>query len=195
VAPLRAVFQWLVRAYSVRQNVVLGRRVHVGLGSTLWAPHRLVVADDVYIGKRCTIECDGVIGAGSMIANDVGLIGRYDHDIHRIGQRVALAPWIGDSEYGGRGEGLEVVVGEDAWIGFAAMVLSDVTIGRGAIVGAGAVVTRDVAPYAIVAGNPARQVGSRFTPEQVAEHERLIAGSGAGHGAGVARTSRASGIT
>ena len=47
-------------------------------------------------------------------------------------------------------------IGNDCWVGMGAKVLSGVTIGDGAIVGAGAVVTRDVPPYAVVAGNPAR---------------------------------------
>jgi acetyltransferase-like isoleucine patch superfamily enzyme len=62
----------------------------------------------------------------------------------------------------------DVVIGSDVWIGSGATILSGVTIGDGAVVAAKTVVTRDVAPYAIVAGNPAREVGRRFEPETVA---------------------------
>ena len=55
-----------------------------------------------------------------------------------------------------------VRIGHDVWIGRSAIVLAGVEIGHGAVVGAGAVVTRDVAPYAIVAGNPARLIRFRF---------------------------------
>ena len=65
----------------------------------------------------------------------------------------------------------DVVIGSDVWIGVQAMVLSGVTIGHGAVVGARAVVTRDVPPYAIVAGNPARIVRYRFAPGQI---DRLL---------------------
>ncbi|MCC8471807.1 CatB-related O-acetyltransferase [Xanthomonas phaseoli] len=58
-------------------------------------------------------------------------------------------------------------IGNDVWIGYGATILSGVTVGDGAIVGARAVVTRDVAPYSVVTGNPARQVKMRFTPAQV----------------------------
>jgi maltose O-acetyltransferase len=57
--------------------------------------------------------------------------------------------------------GGDVVIGDHAWIGFRAVVLPGVTIGEGAVVGAGAVVTKDVAPYTIVAGNPAKFIGDR----------------------------------
>jgi acetyltransferase-like isoleucine patch superfamily enzyme len=54
-----------------------------------------------------------------------------------------------------------VVIGARAWIAFRAIILPGVTIGEGAVIAAGAVVARDVAPYSIVAGSPARQVGER----------------------------------
>lgn len=54
-----------------------------------------------------------------------------------------------------------VTIGDRVWIGYRALVLPGVTIGEGAVVAAGAVVTRDVAPFAIVAGNPAREIGQR----------------------------------
>ncbi|MFD3191770.1 CatB-related O-acetyltransferase [Sedimentitalea sp. HM32M-2] len=62
----------------------------------------------------------------------------------------------------------DTVIGNDVWIGYGALILPGVTIGDGAIVGAGAVVAADVAPYGVVAGNPARRVRDRFAPEVVA---------------------------
>ncbi len=58
-------------------------------------------------------------------------------------------------------------VGNDVWIGDSAVILSGVTIGDGAVIGAYSVVARDVAPYSIVVGNPARVVRSRFSPDDV----------------------------
>ncbi len=60
-----------------------------------------------------------------------------------------------------------VVIGNDVWLGHQALVLSGVTIGDGAIIGAGSVVRHNVPPYSIVAGNPARVAGFRFPPEQI----------------------------
>jgi acetyltransferase-like isoleucine patch superfamily enzyme len=162
------------RHYSIRSNVQFGVDLHVGIGSSVSAPHALKIGDHVHIGKYCTIEVDGAIGDNTMVANSAGLIGRYDHDHRAIGRAIRQAPWIGDDDYSGAGAGLTIEIGEDVWIGFGAIVLSGTTIGRGAIVAAGSVVTGDVTAYAIVAGQPARQVGVRFNEDEIAEHERLL---------------------
>jgi chloramphenicol O-acetyltransferase type B len=56
-------------------------------------------------------------------------------------------------------------VGNDVWIGFGARVRAGISIGHGSVIGMGSVVTRDVAPYTIVGGNPARRIRDRFTPQ------------------------------
>src|SRR5262245_44233226 len=67
----------------------------------------------------------------------------------------------------------DVVIGNDVWIGQDAVLLSGVTVGDGAVIGAGSVVARDVEPYSVCAGNPARQVRLRFPPETIAELLRI----------------------
>jgi len=67
----------------------------------------------------------------------------------------------------------DVTIGNDVWIGSHAMILSGVTIGDGAVVGAGSLVCKDVAPYAIVAGNPARQLRLRFSEAAIQSLLRL----------------------
>jgi acetyltransferase-like isoleucine patch superfamily enzyme len=61
----------------------------------------------------------------------------------------------------------DIVVGNDVWIGYEALILSGVHIGDGAVIGARAVVAKDVPPYSIVVGNPARVIKYRFSPEVI----------------------------
>ena len=66
----------------------------------------------------------------------------------------------------------DTIIGNDVWIGFEALIMSGITIGDGAVIGARAVVTKDVPPYAIVAGNPAKVVKKRFSDDVI---EKLLA--------------------
>jgi virginiamycin A acetyltransferase len=61
----------------------------------------------------------------------------------------------------------DTVVGHDVWLGYNALVLPGVTIGHGAVVAAASVVASDVPPYAIVGGNPARVIRTRYEPDDV----------------------------
>ena len=65
----------------------------------------------------------------------------------------------------------DIVIGNDVWIGYEAVILSGVSIGDGAIIGARAVVTRDVPPYTIVGGTPAKEIRKRYDEETI---DRLI---------------------
>lgn len=62
-----------------------------------------------------------------------------------------------------------ITIGHDVWVGARAMILSGVTIGNGAIIGAGAVVTKDIAPFSVNVGVPARTTRLRFKPSQIVE--------------------------
>lgn len=169
-------WQRLKQRLFVSGPVVVGRRFHVGLLSYVSASRELTIEDDVYIGKFCSIQCNGRIGKGVLIANNVGIVGRRDHDMRAIGRSIRYAPWVGDTDSLSADPRNSIEIGPDVWIGFGATVLSGVTIGRGAVVAAGAVVIDDVASYDIVSGNPAKSVGRRFTKDQILEHEAALAG-------------------
>lgn len=69
-----------------------------------------------------------------------------------------------------------VVIEDDVWCGANVTILKGVTIGRGSVIAAGAVVTKSFPPYSIIGGVPAKLIKMRFTEEQIREHERLLYG-------------------
>lgn len=164
-----------VRVLRFRKCLSVGRDLHIGQRCFFYPADRIVVGDHVYIGKEVRIETNSTIGSYVLIANRVAFVGRHDHEFREVGVPVRFGRWIGSRRWPSPFRHEAVIVGDDVWIGFGAVVLSGVTIARGAIVAAGSMVTRDVAPYAIVAGNPAKVVGARFSdPGQIAEHEAAI---------------------
>lgn len=154
-----------------KRNIKFGKTSTFGRGTVLYAPNQMVIGENVYIGKYCSLETDIEIGNDVLLGNNVGLIGKYDHDFSCIGKSIKDSPWIGDSDYQFKGKGLKIVVENDVWIGYGSIIVSGVRIGCGAIVAAGSVVLKDVEPYTIVAGNPARVVSRRFDDNQIREHE------------------------
>lgn len=155
-----------------KKNIRLGKNSTFGRGTVFFAPNKMIIGKNVYIGKYCTLEADIEIGNDVLIGNNVGMIGKYDHDFSCIGKSIKDSPWIGDSDYQFKGKGLKIVIDNDVWIGYGAIIVSGVHVGHGAIVAAGSVVLKDIEPYSIVAGNPARVISQRFNDKQIREHER-----------------------
>ena len=68
----------------------------------------------------------------------------------------------------------DVIVEEDVWIGARVTLLSGAHIGRGAVVGANTLVNKEVPPYAVVVGSPAKIIAAKFTIDQILEHEQIL---------------------
>jgi acetyltransferase-like isoleucine patch superfamily enzyme len=175
LAGLRRFRTWAMLR-SKRKFLTHGPDVHVGGGTRLWAPHHLRIGRSVYIGKQVSIEANADIGAYCMLANRVAFVGRHDHDMHQRGVPIRFARWIGDDDVAPELREEEVRLEQDVWVGYGAILLTGIVIGRGAVVAAGAVVTKSVPPYAIVAGIPAKIVGSRFSKSEVSSHEPAVDG-------------------
>ena len=143
--------------------VVVGANTHVrGQLLTFWNGGEIRLGDWCYVGEATRIWSQASISIGDhvMIAH---LVDIHDTNSHPLDWQERRR----DSEaiLSGRGYHLPtqtvsapIVIEDDAWIGFKAVILKGVRVGRGAIVASGAVVTKDVDPWTIVAGNPARVV-------------------------------------
>ncbi len=148
-----------------------GRHIHCQLSTRFGVRRRynIVIGDYVGIGLNCLFQTDTEIGRKVLIASNVAFVNRHDHLTHLVGRTM----W--DS---GQGDRYNIVVEDDVWIGHGCIILGGTRIGRGAIVAAASVITKDVPRYAIVGGNPANLIRMRFTPEQIDEHEKLLVVSG-----------------
>lgn len=107
------------------------------------------------------------IGSYCSIAPEVAFILNNEHRIDSISSYPFKVKLLGEASSEATSKG-GIVVGDDVWIGARATILDGVTIGQGAVVAAGAVVTKDVPPYSIVGGVPARVIKSRFDSETAA---------------------------
>lgn len=153
-------------------NVEVGEGFRAGRGAIISAPHKLTFGDSVSVGPRSVIQVDGTIGDYAMIGMDVHVVGREDHAIDEVGTPMLFSTWAGDRK---PLPSDAVTIGVDVWIGASALVLSGVKIGDGAVIGAGAVVTKDVPSFSIVVGVPARVVGQRFeTDSEREQHLDLV---------------------
>ncbi len=169
-------FRLYIKRKTVWGDYEFGAAFHAGRGVVLWAPTELSFGKHVYIGRYSQIECDAVIGNYVIMANRVAFVGRYDHNYQEVGVPVRMAKQVRDADYDWKGKGLKTVVGDDVWIGYGAVILSGVTIGEGAIVAAGSVVTRDLEPYGIYGGTPARKIADRFECEgDTSVHRKKLA--------------------
>jgi acetyltransferase-like isoleucine patch superfamily enzyme len=136
------------------ENIRLGTNVYVGHYAILKGYYRntMTIGDETWIGQQCFFHSAGGLRIGNRVGIGPGvkiITSRHKEmgrDIPIISAPIELAP---------------VVIEDDADIGTGSVLLPGVTIGRGAIIAAGAVVTRDIPAYAIAAGVPAQVVKER----------------------------------
>lgn len=129
--------------------------------------HYPVNGDRLKIGKFCSIAC----GAKFLFTS-------ANHSMRSLSTYpfpIFFEEWGLDvkditSAWDNKGD---IVIGHDVWIGFEAVILSGVTIGDGAIIGTRAVVTKDIPPYTIVGGIPAKPIRKRFSDDVIAELLKL----------------------
>lgn len=144
------------KAYYFRHKyhlVHLDKTVYFGGKSSISSD--LQAGRYVYIGPRCVISSKVTIGAYTMLANNVYIMGG-DHVYNQVGTPIIFS---------GRDKIRPTYIGIDCWIGAHSIVMCGVTIGDGSIIAAGSVVTKNVNPYSIYGGVPAKKIKDRFTSE------------------------------
>ena len=127
--------------------LLMDQYVHVSGGHKRGQCGRIVIGRNTVINRQCCLDGRGGLRIGDNVSISPGVWLLTDAHDHRD-------PWF-------REQGAPVEIGDYVWLGSRAMVLPGVTIGEGAVVAAGAVVVKDVAPYTVVAGVPARPIGTR----------------------------------
>ena len=168
------------RMYYRRQLRYLGAGASVGAGFTASAPQNIHIGDEFGCWLNCILTANGgqieignhvSLNANVYLNADIG--GRII-----IGDDVLIGPGVMmrtadhttlDTTRLIRAQGSvtgDIVIESDVWLGAGVIVMRNVRIGRGAVVGAGAVVTRDVEPYTVVGGIPARFIKKRGEPSR-----------------------------
>ena len=125
----------------------IGKGSELAMGIYLQMPSRVTIGRDTYINRGVWLDGRGIVKIGNSVTISPRVtISSAGHDAQSTTFEYASAP---------------ISICDYAWVGINATILKGVTIGEGAVVAAGAVVTKDVEPYAIVAGVPARKIGER----------------------------------
>lgn len=113
-------------------------------------------------------DCKLIIKNYVSVAQNVSFILNADHYTNHISTYPFKVKMLKTQTSESFGKG-DIIVDDDVWIGYGATIMSGVHIGQGAVIAAGAVVTKDVPPYAIVGGVPAKVIKYRFEPEMIEE--------------------------
>jgi len=131
--------------------VFLGEHTSLACGSFISTPKgRLIVKDNCSIAENLTVHT----------GNHARIVGKFVSDINSTNKP--------------EGYDRDVIIENDVWIGCNVTILSGVHIGRGATVAAGAVVNKDVPPYSIVGGVPAKLIKFYWSVEDIIEHEKKL---------------------
>lgn len=140
-------------------NSIIGSYTYVGSGSLLLNSN---------IGKYCSIAKNSLIGLANHTINNLSTSPIFTEKVNGTG-----FSWINNDLNHSNITEKRTSIGNDVWIGERALIMSGLNIGDGSIIGAGSIVTKDVPPYSICAGVPARVLKFRFSDEVIIELERI----------------------
>lgn len=134
------------------ENIHVGDHVNLG-----YRPIILATRSKITIGNHVMFGPEVTIRGGN---HRIDILGRYMADIKDHEKEPSNDPGV--------------IIEDDVWVGTRAVILAGVRIGSGAVVAAGAVVTKSVPPYAIVGGNPAKVIRMRWSEADIEAHKKLL---------------------
>jgi acetyltransferase-like isoleucine patch superfamily enzyme len=147
-----------------------GKHVKFFPSNSTFSYNTIQLGDDVYIGPGAVLSASrsGIIfGSKIQLGPNVTMMGG-DHNTSVIGKFMYdIIEKLPEND-------VPIIIENDVWIGTGAIILKGVKIGEGAVVAAGAVVNKDVPPYSIVGGVPAKVLKMRFTADEIVEHKKIL---------------------
>lgn len=177
---IKKIFYYFLNTAEKKENVILSGFSR-GLQNVIFegknaVPDRCNFSGEIKIGYATTL------GTNNFLHGNIK-IGKYcqfgaDVAIHTTNHPVTyLSTYINSNLFSGElkkfKETKETIIGNDVWIGHNAIIVGGVTIGNGAIIAAGSVVTKNIDPYTIVGGVPAKVINKRFSDKIISEIEAL----------------------
>ncbi len=142
--PLHAWRQWLLTLFGAR----IAKGCHIYPGAIIWAPWNLVCGEECGVGDGAILYSQALITLGKRVVISQGThLCTGTHDYESEGFELFAKP---------------ITVGDHAWIAAESFVHPGVTVGEGAVIGARSVVTRDVPPWMVCAGNPCKPIKPRI---------------------------------
>lgn len=150
---------------QIHPTAVIDQPSTIGSGTKIWHFSHILagaeVGEDCVIGQNCSIAATAIIGSGSKLQNNVSVFDgvRLEANVFCGPSCVFTNVLTPRADINRSSAYLPTIVEEGATIGANSTILCGVRIGRRAMIGAGSVVTKDVPPHALFAGNPARRIG------------------------------------
>jgi chloramphenicol O-acetyltransferase type B len=162
---IRSIWMFYIRHFKYKIYEI-GDDVYISIGVRLWAKNNIKIGKSVYIGRNSIIQTNCIIKDYVLFGENVAVIGKYDHNFKQIGVPISAASKIRDDNFISNENILPAIIGSDVWVGYGTIILEGVNIGNGCIVAAGSLVTKNLDPYWIYGGVPAKKIKKRFDNDE-----------------------------
>jgi len=149
-----------------------GNSVRLGKGFEVYGPKNIIMGNDISINDYALFMCT----RAKVVIKDHVMFGPHVTVItgsHRTDIVGRIMTTVGNDEKIPEND-QNIIFEGDNWVGTGATILKGVTIGQGSIIAAGSIVTKDVPPYSVVGGVPAKVIRMRFTPDKLEIHKRIL---------------------